>query len=272
MKVTTRVQLQHRNPIMSEKTAKKKKPRTKAKRKPAANKAASKQSKRKPAVKAVTSTKKKKKTTARAKTKKVAPAKKPPKKAKARNHKRKSKVFRMQCMHAWATGLTLRGVAKEKEVSLTSLQSWKSAHDPERWDDYRDAFVRDLQDEQIQAVRGEFASMIAGQLEDVKALRTLARTLMAKFTTRLIKKKFVLSEAEARIVRHIAFVISQVQKQTGSIFGLPTHRITEEVTAAPLAAFLDDDVDIDSLSDREIVGMIGELAKSDNYEDTEYIQ
>lgn len=246
---------------MPKKKTAKTKPKTSKPKKPTKSKA------RKPAmVKGKTA---KKPTKKKAATKRKGRVKKPAasKAAKPQSSKKKaplnhSKAVRTECMTMWASGLSLREIARRKKVGMTTLQRWKGSHSPDNWETYRDVIIREVQDSAITGVRKEFAGMISEELDDVKRLRTLARQLIGSFATRLKSDKFKLSEAETRTLRHLAYTLSQVQQQTRRIFGLPTHRIEADSTAPPLAIFLDDDADIDDLSNKELVALLGEQLQS----------
>ena len=205
---------------------------------------------------------------------KVAPKEAKPKKVKKADKKPKPKKrhgmpFRNECMIMWSEGMSLREIADLKGISLATVFRWKRSHSPENWESFRSVVIREAQDEAITRVRKEFAGIISEELDDVKILRVLARKLMKFFADKIEaldqngKKKFKLSETEARTLRNITSTLTQIQQQTRRIYGLPTHTIETDTTAETLIGVLEENVDLDNMPDKDIAALLGEQLNSE---------
>lgn len=183
---------------------------------------------------------------------------------------RKSKAFKRDAMHDWALGMTYRDLAEKTGVATTTLLSWKAKNDPDNWVVYQNAVVRELQDAAIVKTKKQFASAVSGQLEDAISLRTLNRQMIIEFAEMLstkveveikgvVKIKSNITEPNAKILRNLASTSATIQSQMNHVFGLPTHRISDNSKGAPLSAFIDDDFDFENATEKEMVAYINNL-------------
>jgi hypothetical protein len=155
--------------------------------------------------------------------------------------------------------MSYRDLVKKFGVAHTTIMRWKAKHDPDNWEEYQNAVVREMMDASIVKVKKQFAGSVAGQLEDAISLRTINRKLILEYSKRLVDGKIKPTEGAVKTLRLLASTSGAIQQQMAHVFGLPTHRVATDSRGAPLSAFIDDDVDVDNLTEKELVGLIAEM-------------
>jgi hypothetical protein len=180
---------------------------------------------------------------------------------------------KMRAMTMYAHGKSMRTIAAEIDVALSTLAEWKRKNEPEDWEQFAKDVLRDVLEAARQKIRLDASAELSNHWTDTKRQRQIARALMARFSQKLGgKNEQTGEEIEMSIELPDAMIGGQrlvtmfagIGDQQSSLAGWPNLRLDSNAPRTPMGGVFEG-VNVDSMDERELImSMLGHFAKPDS--------